>query len=61
MKTTPKLDFDVEKLDNGFLVNIHYQPIDYSKGEYLRFFFTTIDEVRQCYTEWSAKLVDQNG
>lgn len=56
MTRTPKLEFDVEHLDNGYLIVVHYDAVEYKDSYYQKYFFTTLEEVKECYAEQIQKL-----
>ncbi len=55
---TTRLKFDVEKLDNGYLVNVQYQPQKYTDSEFKNYFFETLEQVKECYATYLAKLAE---
>lgn len=56
MTKTERLEFDVERIENGYLVNLNYSPIDYSKVIYKRYFFVDMEAVTRLYSEYLAML-----
>jgi hypothetical protein len=51
-----KLRFEVEKLDNGYLVNMQYQPKNFKDTEFKNYFFDHPSKVESLYAEYLAKL-----
>ncbi len=53
---TKNLKFDVEKLDNGYIVNVNYQPEKYTDMVDKRYFFDTVEQIHALYLEYLQKL-----